>query len=264
MTRVGEAAGTGLELRDVRHSFDLPGGPSTEVFAGLNLKVEPGEFVAIVGPSGCGKTTLLRIMHGLQTPTSGQLLIGGEPIKAAGDGKVAMVFQQDSLLPWRKVWRNVTFGSEMRADARSRSVDRRRAEELLATVGLEGFSDHHPRQLSGGMRQRVNLARALYVEPQVLLMDEPFASLDAQTQDDMQEELLRVWHEFRNTVVFVTHRLEEAVYLADRVVVLTKRPARIKEEIAIDLGRPRSIDIKRSPAFNLLVDRVNDALRGEH
>ena len=245
-----------LTLRGVRHEFVTHAGV-TPVFDGLDLEVRRGEFVAVVGPSGCGKTTLLRILHGLLPPTDGQVLVDGHPVAGPAHGDVAMVFQQDSLLPWRKVWRNVTFGAEMGG----RKPDRERSERLLKTVGLDGFAEHYPRQLSGGMRQRVNLARALYVDPAVLLMDEPFASLDAQTQEEMQAELLRVWSQTGNTVVFVTHRLDEAVYLADRVVVLSRRPTRIKATIPVDLERPRPLSIKRTPDFNALVDEVSAALR---
>lgn len=256
-----DARPVALELRNVSHEFTAAAG-TTSVFEDLSLRVHAGEFLAVVGPSGCGKTTLLRIMNGLQHPTVGEVLVKGAPVGGVGTADVAMVFQQDSLLPWRTVWRNVTFGAEMRRSGRRRPrADREKAQALLRTVGLDDFAGFHPRQLSGGMRQRANLARALYVDPAVLLMDEPFASLDAQTQEEMQAELLRIWSKHRITVVFVTHRLEEAVYLADRVVILSGRPSRIKETIDIRLERPRSLDIKRSSEFNALVDKVTAALR---
>lgn len=258
------AAGGGepaLRLRNVRQEYAARAG-KTVVFDGIDLDVRPGEFVSVVGRSGCGKTTLLKLAHGLLRPTSGEVLLDGRPIGHADPGDVAMVFQQDALLPWRTIRRNVSFGAEMARHRWQRArVDEARVDALLRTVGLDHVPDHHPRELSGGMRQRVNLARALYVQPRVLLMDEPFASLDAQTQEEMQAELLRIWAEQRITVLFVTHRLEEAVYLSDRVVVLSQRPTTVDRVIEIDLPRPRPLEVKRTARFNDLVGEVTDALR---
>jgi NitT/TauT family transport system ATP-binding protein len=222
--------------------------------ADISLSIREGEFVSIVGASGCGKTTLLRMLDGLLKPTSGTIEIDGRPVTEPGKSSIAFVFQQDRLFPWRGVDRNTLLGPEIQH--RQTSAVRTLAGSLIDLVGLFGFEKHYPHELSGGMRQRVNLARALAVEPGVLLMDEPFASLDAQTREIMQTELLRIWRETKKTVIFVTHQIDEAVFLSDRVFVLTVRPGRIKEEIAIDLPRPRDLDIKRSPEFARYTDRI--------
>jgi NitT/TauT family transport system ATP-binding protein len=222
----------------------------------------------IVGASGCGKTTLLRMLDGLIAPTSGSILLDQQPIDGPGYGR-AFVFQQDRLLPWRNVVSNVMLGSEIKGNARP--ADRERALKFIDLVGLGGFEKHYPHELSGGMRQRVNLARALTAEPEVLLLDEPFASLDAQTREIMQAELLRVWRETRKTALFVTHQIDEAVYLSDRVVILTVRPGRIKEIVTIDLPRPRELAVKRTPAFveytshiwSLIEQEVQDGIQLE-
>jgi len=219
----------------------------------LDLRVDAGEFVALLGPSGCGKTTLLRIMDGLSVPDSGTVQIGTERVTKP-TRSVGFVFQADSLWPWRTVMQNVTFGLEIQGQPRARAAQT--AQELLELVGLAGYERYHPHELSGGMRQRVNLARALAIDPDVLLLDEPFASLDAQTREVMQLELLRVWQLRQKTVVFVTHQIDEAVFLSDRVVVMSARPGRIREDIAIPFARPRELGIKRTPAFNEIVDRI--------
>jgi NitT/TauT family transport system ATP-binding protein len=222
--------------------------------ADISLSIREGEFVSIVGASGCGKTTLLRMLDGLIRPTSGSIVIDGRPVTGPGTSSVAFVFQQDRLLPWRGVERNTLLGPEIKH--RETPAVRTLASSLIGLVGLAGFSKHYPHELSGGMRQRVNLARALAIEPDVLLMDEPFASLDAQTREIMQTELLRIWRETKKTVLFVTHQIDEAVFLSDRVFVLTVRPGRVKEEIAIDLPRPRDLEIKRSVEFARYTDRI--------
>jgi len=220
----------------------------------ISLTVRAGEFVSIVGASGCGKTTLLRMIDGLIKPTSGSVAIDGRPIAGPGSAKVAFVFQQDRLLPWRDIARNTLIGPEIQR--RESGATRDLAKEFIELVGLSGFQRHFPHELSGGMRQRVNLARALAVEPEVLLMDEPFASLDAQTREIMQTELLRIWRETKKTVLFVTHQIDEAVFLSDRVIVLTVRPGRIKEEIIVDLPRPRELGLKRSVEFVRYTDHI--------
>ena len=213
---------------------------------GVDLTIADGEFVAIVGPSGCGKTTFLNAVDGLIPLASGSLLLDGHEIVAPGPDR-AMVFQQPSLLPWRTVHGNVIYGLEMQ---RRRGKDSQKtAEALIELVGLGGFSDAWPGELSGGMQQRVNLARALAIDPQVLLLDEPFAALDAQTRETMQLELLRIWGATRKTAIFITHDITEAVYLADRVIVFTARPGRVKLEVPIELTRPRDLRIKREPRF---------------
>jgi NitT/TauT family transport system ATP-binding protein len=224
-----------------------------EALRNLDLEVERGGFVSVVGPSGCGKTTFLRIVAGLEPATSGEVLLDGRLVRGPG-GDRGFVFQTDNLLPWRTVLANAMIGPEVAG--RSGEVERRRTLDLIKLVGLEGFERYYPRQLSGGMRQRVNLARALAIDPQILLMDEPFSALDAQTREIMQTELMRIWDEGRKTVLFVTHQIDEAVFLSDRVLVFARRPGRLQESVRIDLPRPRSLAIKRTPEFVGYVDRI--------
>ena len=214
---------------------------------GATLEVSPGEFVSIVGPSGCGKTTFLNAVDGLQPISGGSLELNGRAIVKPGPDR-AMVFQQPSLLPWRTVLGNVVYGLEMQGRT-SRAQRAERARELIQLVGLGGFEHAFPTELSGGMQQRVNLARALATDPDMLLLDEPFAALDAQTREFMQSELLRIWGETRKTALFITHDIKEAVYLADRVMVFTKRPGRVKACVDVDLPRPRELTIKREARF---------------
>jgi NitT/TauT family transport system ATP-binding protein len=224
-----------------------------EALRGINLAVERGEFISVVGPSGCGKTTFLRIIAGLEQATSGEVLLDGHVVRKPGSDR-GFVFQNDSLLPWRTVLDNAIIGRELAGPVGP--ADRQQTMELLKLVGLEGFERYHPRQLSGGMRQRVNLARALAIDPQILLMDEPFAALDAQTREIMQTELLRIWERGQKTVLFVTHQIDEAVFLSDRVLVLARRPGRLQAEVKIPLARPRNLTIKRTSEFVALVDRI--------
>jgi NitT/TauT family transport system ATP-binding protein len=224
-----------------------------EVLHDIGIEIGAGEFISIVGPSGCGKTTFLRIVGGLESASAGTLRLDGRDIAGPGPDR-GFVFQQDNLLPWRNVLANAEIGPEIAGrvgpDQRSRTL------RLLKLVGLGGFESYFPRQLSGGMRQRVNLARALAVDPDLLLMDEPFSALDAQTREIMQTELLRIWEEGRKTVLFVTHQIDEAVYLSDRVLVFARRPGRINEIVPIDLPRPRPLALKRTPEFVALVDHI--------
>jgi NitT/TauT family transport system ATP-binding protein len=224
-----------------------------EALRSIDVAVEQGEFIAVVGPSGCGKTTFLRIVAGLEPATSGTILIDGAPLAGPGSNR-GFVFQNDSLLPWRTVLANALIGPEVAG--RVGEKERKRTLSLLQLVGLGGFENYYPRQLSGGMRQRVNLARALAIDPDVLLMDEPFASLDAQTREIMQTELLRIWEQGRKTVLFVTHQIDEAVFLSDRVLVFARRPGRLQENIEIKLPRPRALALKRTPEFIAYVDRI--------
>jgi NitT/TauT family transport system ATP-binding protein len=219
----------------------------------ISLAVERGEFISVVGPSGCGKTTFLRIVAGLEPASTGEVTLDGRAVHAPG-GDRGFVFQTDSLLPWRTVFANAIIGREVAG--RVGEAERRRTMELLKLVGLEGFEHYHPRQLSGGMRQRVNLARALAIDPQILLMDEPFSSLDAQTREIMQTELMRIWEEGRKTVLFVTHQIDEAVFLSDRVLVFARRPGRLRENVTIELPRPRALAIKRTGEFVRYVDHI--------
>lgn len=228
-------------------------GSSIEVLRDVSTSVRAGEFLSIVGPSGCGKTTLLRIFAGLLPASSGSVLYDGLPITGPSS-KIGFVFQSDNLLPWRTVRDNVAFGPQLRGDKRSAYMSR--VQAMLELVGLAGFGDYYPHQLSGGMRQRVNLARALAIQPEVLLMDEPFASLDAQTRDIMQEELLRIWRETRNTVIFITHQIDEAIFLADRVMIMRARPGSVQEICPVDIERPRTLAMKRDPRFTKLADHI--------
>jgi NitT/TauT family transport system ATP-binding protein len=214
----------------------------------LSFEVEELEFLALLGPSGCGKSTLLRVIDGLTSCDSGQILMNGRDITGVGTGREgAMVFQSFDLYPWRTVLENVEFGLEV---FRVPSAERReRAHRYIKLVGLEGFEDAYPHQLSGGMQQRVGTARALAIDPQILLMDEPFGALDVQTRDILQDELLRIWQQERKTVLFVTHSIEEAIYLADRIFVFSPRPARIERTIEVPFPRPRSDGIKATPEF---------------
>jgi NitT/TauT family transport system ATP-binding protein len=250
-----------LEARDVViHHRRQRYGDMLLAVDGVSLEIADGEFVAIVGPSGCGKTTFLNAIDGLLPITSGSLALDGRAISGPGHDR-AMVFQQPSLLPWRTVMGNVAYGLELQGvnapDARAR------AKRFVELVGLRGFEESFPLELSGGMQQRVNLARALAVDPQVLLLDEPFAALDAQTRETMQAELLRVWNETRKTAVFITHDIVEAVYLADRVMVFSGRPGRVKETIRVDLGRPRDLRIKLDPRFVAIQTRIWESIRQE-
>ena len=199
---------------------------SLQALHDINVAVERGEFISVVGPSGCGKTTFLRIVAGLEPASVGEVLLEGRAVHAPGTDR-GFVFQTDNLLPWRTVYANAIIGRELAG--RVGAAERRRTKELLKLVGLEGFEHYHPRQLSGGMRQRVNLARALAIDPEILLMDEPFSSLDAQTREIMQTELMRIWEKGRKTVLFVTHQIDEAVFLSDRVLVFARRPGRLRE-----------------------------------
>jgi NitT/TauT family transport system ATP-binding protein len=220
----------------------------------VSLSVPDGEFMAIVGPSGCGKTTLLNIVAGLLPYEAGTVLINGKRVSGPGVDR-AVVFQHASLLPWRTVAGNVRYGMEMqkRFDG---AVMSQRADYFIKLVGLAGFERHYPSELSGGMQQRVNLARATAADPLVLLMDEPFAALDAQTRELMQAELLKIWAEAHKTVLFITHQINEAVYLADRVAVLSPRPGRLKAVVRIPFERPRPLSLKREPRFLEMEDAI--------
>jgi len=241
-----------LETRDISKSF-RKGDVNVEVLRNISIGIRDGEFVSIVGASGCGKTTFLRVIDGLIRPSSGSVLIDGKEVTSPGLDR-GFVFQQDGLLPWRTVADNVVLGLEVQHRA---TVEARRlASHYIRLVGLAGFERHYPHELSGGMRQRVNLGRALSVQPKVLLMDEPFAALDAQTREIMQAELMRIWQEAKRTVIFITHQIDEAVYLSDRALVFTSRPGRLKECIDIKLPRPRELAMKRTPGFVAYTDRI--------
>ncbi len=221
----------------------------------VSFAVDPGEFVCIVGPSGCGKTTLFRIIAGLESATAGTVSLDGEPVDGPGP-ELGVVFQEYLLFPWRTVAGNVGFGLEkqdLTATARDERVRR-----LLSLVGLEGFGDSYPKELSGGMKQRVAIARALAVDPELLLMDEPFGAVDAQTREMLQDELLEVWRETGKTILFVTHDVEEAITLADRIVVMDSEPGRVREVVDVDLERPRS---RSDDGFGRYYERVLELIR---
>lgn len=245
-----------LEVKGVFKLFNV-NGKQMEALHDINLDIGENEFVCFIGPSGCGKTTLLRVIAGLEEPSRGEVRLEGLPIKGPGPER-GMVFQEYSLFPWRTVLDNVAFGLELKGISQSERYSKARL--YLRMVDLERFEERYPHELSGGMKQRVAIARALVNEPKALLMDEPFGALDAQTRNIMQSELLRIWEEEKKTVVFVTHSVDEAIYLADRIVIMSARPGRIKDVIKIGLPRPRT---RTSQQVNLIRDRILSDLRSE-
>ena len=247
-----------LDIRDLHKTFE--GKRPVEALAGVSMALAANEFVSLVGTSGCGKSTLLSIVAGLTDPTGGEVRVEDRPIDGPGRDR-GVVFQTYTLFPWLSARENVAFA--LRGERMSTQERRRIADEHLDLVGLRGFADARPRQLSGGMKQRVAIARALCYKPSILLMDEPFGALDAQTRLLMQELLTRVWESHRLTVLFVTHDVEEAVYLSDRVFVMTNRPGRLKDEVRIDLPRPRTLAVAESPAFLELRHRIFESIREE-
>ncbi|HEY2892468.1 MAG TPA: ABC transporter ATP-binding protein [Dongiaceae bacterium] len=249
-----------LSLRHVGITFPLRHGGETVAVEDLSLEVGDGEFSVIVGPSGCGKSTLLRLVAGLARPSRGEILLDDLRIEAPGRER-GMVFQSYTLFPWLTVQRNVEFG--LRVGGLEQKGRAEIARARIAEVGLQGFEKAYPSQLSGGMQQRVALARALANDPKVLLMDEPFGALDAQTRSLMQELLLGVWEKAAKTVLFITHDVDEALFLGDRVHVMTARPGRIKEQIEVPIPRPRSIDVLTSGQFNTLKRQVMESIREE-
>ena len=245
-----------IALTSVQKTFDTHGAP-VHALAPIDLAVNAGEMVVLLGPSGCGKTTLLRIIGGLTKPSRGSIEIAGRPLWHGGTrqgdavGDLAMVFQDANLFPWLTVERNITLPLALR---RVDKGDRReRTRQLMALVGITGFEDHWPRELSGGMRQRAAIARALSYNPQILLMDEPFGALDSMTRDTMNLELQRIWMETGKTVMLVTHSISEAVFLADRIVLLSARPGRIDTVIDVPFARPRTLDLQGTPEYHRIV-----------
>ena len=248
-----------LSIKGVSHRFGVDGGAGVLALDHIDLEVPDGQFVAIVGPSGCGKSTLLTLVAGLRQPSQGTLLCDGERISKPVPRRLGMIFQEANLLPWLNAVDNVAFPLKLRGEPKAER--RAAARDMLALTGLTGFEDKLPHQLSGGMKQRVAIARGLVQNPAVLLMDEPFAALDEQTRMLLGDELLRIWSETRKTVLFVTHSLNEAVYLADRVVVLSARPGRIVDDVAVDLPRPRTFAMTSSERFGVLKDRIWQHIR---
>lgn len=250
-----------IEIKDVGVTFLDNAGNDVQALTGVNLDIYKGEFIALLGPSGCGKTTLLRSVADLQEPTEGQIRIAGmTPKEVRLQQKFGFVFQQPVLFDWRTVKKNVELPLEiMYYSKEDRS---KRADEMLEMVGLTNFANHYPKQLSGGMQQRANIARAFGLRPEILLMDEPFSALDEFTKEKLHEDLLRIWRETKKTVLFVTHNIQEAVYLSDRVCVLSPHPGRLSAVVDIDLPRPRTLDMKDTAHFNELVTKVRNSFEG--
>jgi len=250
-----------IELEDVSKTYDAnkrDGG--VEAVRNVSMHVGSGEFVSIVGPTGCGKSTLMEIVAGLTDPTAGEVTIAGEPVTGPRRD-VGVVFQKDSTFPWRTVLENVEFGLQMHGvtfDER-----RERSRDVIELVGLSGFTDTYPNELSGGMRQRVAIARTLVMNPAVMLMDEPFGALDEQTRIMLGDELLSIAAETEQTTLFITHSINEAIHLSDRVVVMSARPGQIKETVGVDIPRPRNTDVFGSERFNDLSERVWELLKPE-
>ncbi|GIL02677.1 MAG: ABC transporter ATP-binding protein [Alphaproteobacteria bacterium] len=248
-----------VAIRGLRKVFEGRAG-AVEALAAIDMTLAEGEFACILGPSGCGKSTLLNVIAGFEAPTEGSASVFGAPVSAPGPDR-AVVFQEASLFPWLSVRDNVTFGPRMLG--RPKDETDALARRFLDLVGLSGFEHHLPDQLSGGMKQRVGIARCLILNPRVYLMDEPFGALDAQTRMQMQELLTHVWDQARGTVLFITHDIDEAIFLADTVYVMTARPGRMRSRIAIELPRPRSIDLLTDPRFNALRADILRQIREE-
>jgi NitT/TauT family transport system ATP-binding protein len=252
-----DARSANVRIEHVHLEYAALDGEPLVAIADLSLTIERGEFCAIIGPSGCGKSSLLYLINGIAKPTSGTISVDGRLVTRPSPQR-ALVFQDAALLPWRSVLANVAVGLEIAGKGKhEREVA---ATELIKLVGLDGFARKLPNQLSGGMKQRVGIARALCVEPDVLLMDEPFGALDAQTRQLMGVELLRIWLHRKKTVIFVTHDIDEAIFLADRVIVLSSRPSRVIRELRIDLPRPRALDIENGAEFRAYRRQLWDAL----
>jgi NitT/TauT family transport system ATP-binding protein len=252
---------TAVALKNVARRFVTPTGEILSALEDFDLSIAPGEFFAIVGPTGCGKSTTLGLIAGLAKPQAGEVTLFDAPVDGV-DRRVGFVFQLDAVFPWRNVLGNVMAGPLFRGVPKARAEEM--ARDWINRVGLKGFEDHHPHQLSGGMRKRVALAQTFINNPQVLLMDEPFSSLDVQTRELMQEELLQLWAQAKSAVLFVTHDLDEAILLADRVAVLTTRPARVKSVHTIDLPRPRDVaKLRYDERFIAIARNISDDLREE-
>jgi len=250
-----------IELRNVTKRFRTPTGQTYTALRDLTLSVAPGEFCAVVGPTGCGKSTTLGLISGLEKPAEGSVQVMGKPVQGI-DPRIGYVFQADAVFPWKNVLNNVAAGPLFRGMPKAQAMER--ARDWIARVGLAGFEDRYPHQLSGGMRKRVALAQTFINEPQILLMDEPFSALDVQTRTLMEDELLNLWSSLSASVVFVTHDLEEAISLADRVCVLTAGPATVKGIYTIDLPRPRNVaEIRFEPRFIQLYQEIWEDLRNE-
>ncbi|RUP32960.1 MAG: ABC transporter ATP-binding protein [Curvibacter sp.] len=249
-----------LSIQGVSRVFESGRGQRTQALMPVDFEVRDNDFVTILGPSGCGKSTLLRIVAGLDHPSTGRVLLDGQPVQGPGADR-GMVFQSYTLFPWLTIEQNVRFG--LRERGMSETAQKERADFFIARVGLRGFEQHFPKQLSGGMQQRTAIARALANDPKILLLDEPFGALDNQTRVLMQELLLGIWEASRKTVLFVTHDIDEAIFMANRVAVFSARPGRIKTELAVDFPHPRHYTIKTSPEFMDLKARLTEEIRAE-
>ena len=251
-----------LSIRNVGKIFPSGrrGVPPTEALKPVSLEIGDNDFITVLGPSGCGKSTLLRLVAGLETPTSGEILLDGAPISGPGADR-GVVFQSYTLFPWLTVRENICFG--LREKNLPAAQQREISERFIAQVGLRGFENHYPKQLSGGMQQRVAIARALANDPKILLLDEPFGALDNQTRVLMQELLLGIWEQAQKTVMFITHDIDEAIFMASRVVVMSARPGRIKAELPVDFPHPRAYTVKTSPEFMALKARLTEEIRAE-
>jgi len=259
--KVTQVSGGAIEVDRVSHVYAGPEG-GVPALSNVSMKVGAGRFIVIVGPSGCGKTSLLMMMAGLRDHTEGRINVHGAPIPKPDPERVGVIFQEASLFPWLSTLDNIEFPLSLRG--MSRDERRRRSEPMLSLVGLSGFGDRYPHELSGGMKQRVSIARGLVQDPPVLLMDEPFAALDEQTRMTMGHELLRIWSTTNKTVVFITHSLTEAVYLADEVYVMSPRPGRMIDHILVDLPRPRTYEMMATDTFGRLRDRIWQQIRKSH
>ena len=250
-----------LAIEDVGRTFPgVRGGKPTVALEPVSLRVEDNDFITILGPSGCGKSTLLRIVAGLDTPSTGRVMLDGARVVAPGADR-GMVFQSYTLFPWLSVRENICFGLREKGMPQARQAEM--AAHYVDKVGLRGFERHYPKMLSGGMQQRTAIARALANDPKILLLDEPFGALDNQTRSLMQELLLSIWESERKTVLFVTHDIEEAIFMANRVLVMSARPGRIKAEVAVPLGHPRHYTVKTSPEFSALKAQLTEQIRVE-
>ena len=249
-----------LSIQGVSRTFTSHKGASTKALLPVDFEVRENDFVTILGPSGCSKSTMLRIAAGLDFPTTGQVLLDGQVVDGPGADR-GMVFQSYTLFPWLTVAQNIRFG--LREKGVAEAVQKERSDYFIAKVGLRGFENHFPKQLSGGMQQRTAIARALANDPKILLMDEPFGALDNQTRVLMQELLLGIWEAERKTVMFVTHDIDEAIFMANRVAVFSARPGRIKADIPVNLPHPRHYTVKTSPEFMELKARLTEEIRAE-
>jgi NitT/TauT family transport system ATP-binding protein len=259
--RAAQTAGAAIEIDRVSHVYASAEG-GVPALSNVSMKVGAGKFVVIVGPSGCGKTSLLMMMAGLRDHTEGRINVHGAPIPKPDPERVGVIFQEASLFPWLTTFDNIEFPLSLRG--MSKDERRKRSEPMLSLVGLSGFGERYPHELSGGMKQRVSIARGLVQDPPVLLMDEPFAALDEQTRMTMGHELLRIWSTTNKTVVFITHSLTEAVYLADEVYVMSPRPGRMIDHIMVDLPRPRTYEMMATDTFGRLRDRIWQQIRKSH